>query len=189
MDTSSLATISSTGAWNSSQCTSTNPANLSTQPARCLPHFCLPFNPTPSHPFCCTAAAQTYDVGAQATLYLTLDTSSLATFSGTGAWNSGQCTSTNPAGCNAGSNLVRIQPPDAAPPQAPPGITISQTTVYTYNVIISKLMTCVDSRTVSAGCNFDAHCPDTAGKWKSLGLRQGSRGAMRTGSGPVLHVS
>lgn len=89
-------------------------------------------------PGCVHTAAETYNIGSQATLYLAIDSSSLTTLPGVWGTNTAQTT----------NNLVRIEPPDAAPPQTPPGITVTQTTAYTYNVIVSKLMTCMDSRTV-----------------------------------------
>lgn len=86
------------------------------------------------------SAAETYNIGSQATLYLTIDASSITTVPGVWGANTGQQTS---------SSLVRISPPDQAPPLSPPGITVSQSTTYSYNLVISKLLTCVDSRSVS----------------------------------------
>lgn len=85
------------------------------------------------------AAASSFNLGNTATLYLAIDTSSLNSITGT-TFTPGTSTSLN--------SLVRISPPDQAPPTSPPGMTISQTTTYNYNLIISKLLTCVNERSV-----------------------------------------
>lgn len=102
-------------------------------------------------------AADTYNLGGSATLYLAIDASSLNSIPGLSTNNQAYTTAINPTtgqpytttNTNNWANYVRVSPADAAPPTTPPGITITGSATYTYNIIVSKMYTCMDQRTVS----------------------------------------
>lgn len=124
-------------------CTFTDAKSLSSPRHACSVACSRPQHlPLPAlHLLLLPAAASSFNLGNTATLYLAVDTSSLNSITGT-TYTPGTTTSLN--------SLVRISPPDQAPPTSPPGVTISQTTTYNYNLIISRLLTCVNERSVSA---------------------------------------
>lgn len=75
-----------------------------------------------------------YNLGGTANLYDTVDTSSLATLTA--------------AGMTADTS-VRLSPADAAPPTTAPGVTLSGSKTFTYNVVVGRLTTCGTDKTVS----------------------------------------
>lgn len=99
------------------------------------------------------AAANTFNVGGTATIYIQVDASSLSSVFG-----GGTSSSTTVAGVtinnndNSWVNYVTISPADASPPTSAPGITITGSVTYTYNVVIRKLLICTSSRSVRSCC-------------------------------------
>lgn len=83
--------------------------------------------------------AAAINLGGTANLYDTIDTSSLNSIAGT---------------VTGVQNTVRLSPADAAPPAAAPGVTLSGSKTFQYNIIIGRLLTCGSDRTVRflGGC-------------------------------------
>lgn len=81
-------------------------------------------------------SADTYSIGGTANIYDVVDTSGLS---------STLSTLSNPGS----SNLVRFEPASERPPGQAPGLTLSDSRTFTYNLIISKLLTCTTNRVVS----------------------------------------
>lgn len=95
----------------------------------------LPPHTTPPPTCISLAAAETFNLGGTANLYDVIDTSSLTTVAG-------QLTGVQ--------SLVRLSPAGSAPPTQAPGVTLSGSKTFTYNIIVSRLLTCTSDRTVRA---------------------------------------
>jgi hypothetical protein len=78
------------------------------------------------------ATAATFDIGGTATITDALDTTSL-----------------NSLGGNVAASLVRFEPADQTPPSAAPGLTLSDSRMFSYNLIVGRLSRCTQAITVS----------------------------------------
>jgi hypothetical protein len=75
--------------------------------------------------------ATTFDLGGTATITDVLDTTGFNTLFG-----------------NTASSLIRFEPADQRPPSAAPGLTLSDSRTFTYNLIVGRLSRCTQTITV-----------------------------------------
>eukprot|EP00882_Tetradesmus_deserticola_P002023 GHRQ01002169.1.p1 GENE.GHRQ01002169.1~~GHRQ01002169.1.p1 ORF type:complete len:1068 (+),score=230.77 GHRQ01002169.1:406-3609(+) len=76
--------------------------------------------------------ATTLDLGGTATITDALDTQNLRTTAG-----------------NLAVSLIRVEPADQSPPSTAPGLTLSDSRTFTYNVIVGQLARCTQTITLS----------------------------------------